>query len=213
MQEAGCLGETIVKIDLVMLYFFRCDFCAITELCSFMNFLGGMLDENILFTLPGRLCNMQLRDGVVFVSYRNSISASQPSALTPTMSPQIPLVSVTGRLTTANNTEIQGDPAIVPLVDDGFHSDEKHPKDPEDMLEDLRHFISSMGGRLEKGWEVIRKRRPSNPHVFEKIFISPDKQKFRSRLAVARFLGLSVFQRESKTDVQPAAQRVCSRYA
>lgn len=151
---------------------------------------------------------------MLYVSYRNSISALQPSAPTTTMFPQIHSAGVADISTKANETEIQGDPAIVPLVDDGFHSDEKHSNDPDGMLEDLRKFIESMNGRLEKGWEVIRKRRPSNPHVFEKIYISPDKQKFRSRLAVARFLGISEkIQRESTTNVQPAAQRVRSRYA
>jgi len=157
---------------------------------------------------------MQLTNSVVFVSYRNNISALQASVPTPTTTPQIPLVGVTDRLTAANETEIQGDPAIVALVDDGFHSDEKHSKDPEGMLEDLRQFIASMNGKLEKGWEAIRKRRPSNPQVFEKIYISPDKQKFRSRLAVARFLGVSDrIQRESRISVQPAAQMVRSCYA
>lgn len=141
--------------------------------------------------------------------YRNSISASA------TTIPQSISGGATDILTTANEREIHEDSAY-----DGAHSDsaydgahnDKH--DPESMLEDLRQFIAGMDGRLEKGWEVIRKRRPSNPQLIEKIFISPNKQKFRSRLAVARFLGLSHrSQRESRLSAEPAAQRVLTLYS
>lgn len=153
----------------------------------------------------------------MLVSYRNDISASQPSAVTPAISP-IPLVVVTDILTTTNDTGIRGDTANVTLSDDGLQSEGKSTKDPEAMLEDLRQFIEEMGLKLGEGWEAIFKQRPSNPLVSDKIFISPDGHKFRSRLQVVRYLEnpksrtnlQSVTQR---TNVQPTAQRVCCALA
>jgi hypothetical protein len=139
--------------------------------------------------------------GVVFVSCRDVVSASQPLALTPAMSPQSPVVGVTDTLTTTNDTGTQEDRAEL-----------------EPMLEDLRQFITGMDLKLEEGWEVIIKHRPSNPLVTDKIYISPDGHKFRSRLQVARFLEnpkpkTNAYSVAQRTNVHPSAQRVRCGYA
>ncbi|KAG0577270.1 hypothetical protein KC19_5G143600 [Ceratodon purpureus] len=129
-----------------------------------------------------------------------NVSAPQPSSLTPAPVPapvpahiqampsQIPVLGVTDTLTTTDDKGILGD---------GGGSQQQ-------LLEDLRTFIEGMNLKLEKGWEVIIKHRPSNPLVTDKIYISPEGHKFRSRLQVARFLE----NPKSRTNVQSAAQRL-----
>lgn len=66
-----------------------------------------------------------------------------------------------------------------PLMDD----------DKAAVLQQLKSFISEKNGLLDEGWDVeIRRRTGCN--TTDKIYVSPDKQKFQSRLEVARFLGL-----------------------
>ena len=206
-----------------------------------MIFLGSMLDSSTLLTAFHCLLfsiSVKCTDitRFVFASYRNNLLPALPTptispgislstALTPTISPGIPLVGVPDILTTTNDSGIQGDTAQ--LSDDGVRSEGKETKEPERMLEDLRLFIADMGLKLEEGWEVIIKHRPSNLLITDKIYISPDGHKFRSRLQVARFLEnpkrkthlQSIAQRinvqpaAQKANVHPAPQRVCCDYA
>eukprot|EP00249_Psilotum_nudum_P023665 c28947_g1_i3 orf=169-2403(+) len=78
---------------------------------------------------------------------------------------------------------------------DGEQSDGANQAGVIDDLEGIRHetmkkfikFISDANGKLEKGWEVEINRRYGR---INKFFISPKKQRFRSRIEVAKFLGL-----------------------
>ncbi|CAM6010122.1 unnamed protein product [Sphagnum balticum] len=63
-------------------------------------------------------------------------------------------------------------------------------KEKEDTLQMLRSFVAEKHGELGNGWDVVIRRRQGNDRVCDKYFVSPDKQRFRSRLEVVRYLGL-----------------------
>lgn len=60
----------------------------------------------------------------------------------------------------------------------------------QQQLKKLKEFIAQQGGSLEDDWRVDVKKRTNSEKAFDVMFFSPDRQKFRSRLEVARFLGL-----------------------
>ncbi|CAM6123295.1 unnamed protein product [Calypogeia fissa] len=69
--------------------------------------------------------------------------------------------------------------------------DQQLKKLGEETLQQLKDFINEKHGLfLADGWEVEVKRRKNERHL-DKYFISPEKQRFRSRIEVMRHLGLS----------------------
>ncbi|KAJ7564901.1 hypothetical protein O6H91_02G038800 [Diphasiastrum complanatum] len=80
---------------------------------------------------------------------------------------------------------------------DFANTDEELKRLEHNAMQSLKAFIQEKQGCLGEGWRVEVKRRKKEPNsIVDKIFYSPDKQKFRSRVEVARFLGLL----DSKTD-------------
>lgn len=57
-----------------------------------------------------------------------------------------------------------------------------------DSLEDLKNFIQNLDGALEDGWQVEVQRGKHGK--LNKAFISPSREKFRSRVEVAKHLGV-----------------------
>lgn len=142
------------------------------------------------------------------------IHRDQSSALQrlPLISGQVQAVSTpilaidTHEMSQANDMDISGDAGTLTMSEDDFQNDEKQRREAEESLNDLRRFITSKNGILEKGWGILIKRRPGNTRVCDKCFVSPDNQKFRSRLAVARFLGLLGGDKNSKKLVDTSVQ-------
>lgn len=117
------------------------------------------------------------------MTYRD-LNTDVPAQALHASTPVAVCASVTYRPSLAENF---GGPTISMSEDDS----EKYKKDIQATLEDLRSFIALKNGNLDKGWDVVIKRRVGNPTACDKIFISPDKKHtFRSRLDVARYLGL-----------------------
>ncbi|KAJ7192608.1 hypothetical protein O6H91_Y520400 [Diphasiastrum complanatum] len=103
-----------------------------------------------------------------------------------------------------SSSENLEDPKICLLTDkfdkadmDFANTDEELKRLEHNAMQSLKAFIQEKQGCLGEGWRVEVKRRKKEPNsIVDKIFYSPDKQKFRSRVEVARFLGLL----DSKTD-------------
>ncbi|MCO5547722.1 hypothetical protein L7F22_001173 [Adiantum nelumboides] len=65
---------------------------------------------------------------------------------------------------------------------------EKDPAGLQQLLK-LKATVERLGGKLDNGWHVTSQRRSNNGLPFFS-FISPTKEKFRSRIEVVRYLGL-----------------------
>lgn len=70
-------------------------------------------------------------------------------------------------------------------------------KDAKESIVQLRTFITALRGDLGEGWEAVLRRKHTG--VLDKYFLSPAKRKYRSRLQVARYLGLGDDTRYRKT--------------
>lgn len=139
----------------------------------------------------------------VLLTHRDQSTALQKLSL---ISGQVQALSTPILAIDTHDMDISGDAATLTMSEDDFQNDEKQRREAEESLEDLRRFISSKNGNLEKGWGILIKRRPGNTRVCDKCFVSPDNQKFRSRLAVARFLGLVGGDKNSKKSVDTRVQ-------
>eukprot|EP00250_Pteridium_aquilinum_P017196 c23503_g2_i2 orf=137-2356(+) len=95
---------------------------------------------------------------------------------------------------TTENSEEKSDSVtkVLPSMSGQHHSSgvRRKPKGSPD-LDDLKSFIEAQGGSLEGGWHVDT-HRSRGLGKLTKTFISPNNERFRSRVEVARHLGLSV---------------------
>ena len=96
-------------------------------------------------------------------------------------------------------------------------------------LEALRSYIEGVGGKLEDGWKIERKARaggsghaaaegdpkkaksPQQGHV-DTYFLSPKGVKFRSKIEVARYLGL-VEKKEKTSGASKEGQKAAAKKA
>ncbi|MCO5578900.1 hypothetical protein L7F22_032749 [Adiantum nelumboides] len=57
-------------------------------------------------------------------------------------------------------------------------------------IDDLRIYVESLGGMLEDGWQIDSHRRHGGGK-WTKTYISPTNERFRSRVEVAKYMGLA----------------------
>lgn len=90
--------------------------------------------------------------------------------------------------------------SAVGLSEDAMGADQTKNSGPtsaveHESLNNLREYIWDLHGVLAEGWEVETQKRSGK---VDKFYISPDKRRFRSRVEVARFLGVAGNSKHSK---------------
>eukprot|EP00250_Pteridium_aquilinum_P026358 c32892_g1_i1 orf=320-2479(+) len=78
-------------------------------------------------------------------------------------------------------------------IDDDMEASSKdtdQEKLNQEHLQKLKEFLGQQGGTLDGEWSVSVKKRANSDRAVDVMYFSPDKQKFRSKLEVARFLGV-----------------------
>lgn len=75
-------------------------------------------------------------------------------------------------------------------LDDDMEASSKDTDLERQHLQKLKEFLGQQGRSLDGEWSVSVKKRANSDKAMDVMYFSPDKQKFRSKLEVARFLGV-----------------------
>ncbi|KAI5075180.1 hypothetical protein GOP47_0009256 [Adiantum capillus-veneris] len=91
------------------------------------------------------------------------------------------------------NSSFTSASALSKELDDDMEASSKDSDEEklgQEHLQKLKDFLGQQGGKLDGDWSVSVKKRAHSEKAFDVMYFSPDKQKFRSKLEVARFLGV-----------------------
>ncbi|MCO5559923.1 hypothetical protein L7F22_013527 [Adiantum nelumboides] len=106
-----------------------------------------------------------------------------------------------------NNLSVTSAFALTKGLDDDLEEDTETEKLGQEHLQKLKDFLGQQGGKLDGDWSVSVKKRAHSEKAFDVLYFSPDKQKFRSKLEVARFLGV-LEQRKEDVSVRELSSSV-----
>ncbi|KAH7352873.1 hypothetical protein KP509_19G068300 [Ceratopteris richardii] len=66
----------------------------------------------------------------------------------------------------------------------------------QEHLQKLKEFLGQYGRTLEGDWTILWKKRSHAENIVDITYVSPERQKFRSKVEVARFLGALEHRKE-----------------